>query len=236
MARDGVAAPGATEPRRLLTGAKALRGHTGARLSAWSLPDRRCPLSRWFLLAQRRNATAHPGGVALQFLLLPLAVVLGEVTPVTMALLLRLLVGVVHPLVGAAGAEEDRAQLEDELCLLAGWMFFFSLLVFLALLLNALLCCFCYVCPDEIRSKWSVTPNNDRLSDPRGSTPWGGFLEKPPSKWMESVPSARNLVAKHPTDARARLASLGRFRKRPSDAQQWKPSRGWCTARCPSDT
>jgi hypothetical protein len=62
----------------------------------------------------------------------------------------------------------------------------------------------------------------------KASTPWGGFLEKPPSKRMESVPSARNLVAKHPTDARARLASLGRFRKRPSDARLWKPSRGWC--------
>ncbi|EFP93823.1 uncharacterized protein PGTG_19858 [Puccinia graminis f. sp. tritici CRL 75-36-700-3] len=67
-------------------------------------------------------------------------------------------------------------------------------------------------------------------------TPWGGFLEKPPSKRMDSVPSARNLVAKHPTDARAGLASFGRFRKRPRDAWQARPSRGWCTARCPSDT
>ncbi|KAA1113817.1 hypothetical protein PGTUg99_023754 [Puccinia graminis f. sp. tritici] len=67
-------------------------------------------------------------------------------------------------------------------------------------------------------------------------TPWGGFLENPPSKRMDSVPSARNLVAKHPTDAWAARALFGRFRKRPRDARQARPSRGWCTARCPSDT
>jgi hypothetical protein len=75
----------------------------------------------------------------------------------------------------------------------------------------------------------------DHVSHER-STPWGVVLQKPPSSRMDSVSSAHNLVAKHPTDAQARLASLGRFRKRPSYAWQWKPSRGWCTARCPSDT
>ncbi|KAA1111560.1 hypothetical protein PGT21_004516 [Puccinia graminis f. sp. tritici] len=37
---------------------------------------------------------------------------------------------------------------------------------------------------------------------------------------MDSVPSARNLVARHPTDAWAARASFGRFRKRPRDARQ----------------